>query len=49
MYQVSGALVGGDEAEDLRVSQLVQEVHLRDRALTDVAFPCPDNHEFKGL
>ena len=49
MYQVSGALVGGDEGEDLRVSQLVKEVHLRDRALSDVAFPCPDNHEFKGL
>ena len=39
---MSRTLVRSDEGEDLRVAQLVEEVHLRDGALPDVAFPCPD-------
>ena len=41
-YQVSGALERSDQGEDVRVPQLVEEVHLRDGAHADVAFPCPD-------
>ena len=44
---MSRALVRSDEGEDLRVAQLVEEVHLRDGALPDVAFPCPDICVFK--